>query len=124
MSLAARLVRFGVTGVGVTAIHILIAVTLVELSLAAPPLANGVAFVSSACISFLVNARFTFKAHPSGGAFVRFWLVTILCGGLSAAIASFAEARHLDYRLGIAMVVAIVPILSFILHNFWSFRRR
>ena len=112
--------QFGVIG-GVTAIY-LIAVTPSNCRL--PPHWQWRGLCLVRVISFLVNARFTFKAHPSGGAFVRFWLVTILCGGLSAAIASFAEARHLDYRLGIAMVVAIVPILSFILHNFWSFRRR
>ena len=33
-----------------------------------------------------------------------------------------AEAQGLDYRIGIAAGVAIVPVLSFLLHNFWRFR--
>lgn len=123
MSVLSRLVKFGLTGMGVTAVHVVIAAGLVELSLAGPALANGVAFIIAACISFIANARFTFRTGLDGRSFVRFLLVTGICGGISAAIAAGAEAHGLDYRIGIAAVVAIVPTLSFLLHNFWSFRQ-
>lgn len=123
-SLLSRLVRFGMTGIGVTALHVVVAASLVELSHAGPAAANGIAFIAAALVSFLVNARFTFRAQAAGGPLVRFLLVTGLCGALSAAIAAVAEAQGLDYRIGIAAVVAIVPVLSFLLHNFWTFRPR
>ena len=123
MTLLARLVRFGLAGVGVTALHVLVAASLIEMSLLGPAAANGLAFVIAACASFIINARFTFRARFTGTAFVRFLMVTGFCGALSAAIAAFAEAQGLDYRIGIAAVVAIIPMLSFLLHNFWSFRR-
>lgn len=110
------------TGIGVTALHVVVATSLVEMSLAGPAAANGIAFIAAALASFLLNARFTFRTQATGGPLVRFLLVTGLCGALSAAIAAFAEAQGFDYRIGIAAVVAIVPILSFLLHNFWSFR--
>ena len=121
--LFARLIRFGVVGLGVTALHVLVAVSLVELSLSGPPAANGIAFVVATCISFIINARFTFRSRLTGGTFVRFLFVTGLCGALSTTIAALAEDRGVDYRIGITLVVAIVPILSFLLHNLWSFRR-
>jgi len=33
------------------------------------------------------------------------------------------ESAGLDYRIGIAVVVAVVPLISFLLHNFWSFAK-
>lgn len=122
--LLSRFVRFGITGIGVTAVHVAVAVSLVEAALTGPAVANGVAFVVAAMVSYIINARFTFRAKLASGPLLRFLLVTGSCGVLSAAIAAFAEARSLDYRAGIVAVVVIVPVLSFLLHNFWSFRQR
>ena len=123
MSFLSRFVKFGLTGVAVTAIHVAVAASLVELSMAGPATANGIAFVIATCVSFITNARFTFRIQLESRYFVRFLIVTGVCGGLSAAIAASADAQGLDYRIGIAAVVAIMPVLSFLLHNFWSFRQ-
>ena len=82
------------------------------------------AFIIAALTSFLINARFTFGASLSGGAFARFMFVTLMCGGMSVGVASVVNVAGLDYRFGIALVVAIVPLASFLLHNFWSFAKR
>ncbi len=123
MSVLSRLINFGLIGLGVTAVHVIIAASLIELLLAGPAVANGIAFIIAACVSFIANARFTFKTGLDGRSFVRFLLVTGICGGLSAAIAARVEAQGLDYRIGIAAVVVIVPPLTFLFHNFWSFRQ-
>ena len=85
MSLSARLVRFGVTGVGVTAIH--------------PDCGDACRTVAcrptigkwrGLCLVrvHLIPCQRTLhlQSASSGGAFIHFWLVTILCGGLSAII--------------------------------------
>ncbi|MEX0504435.1 GtrA family protein [Alphaproteobacteria bacterium LSUCC0719] len=123
MSFLSRFVKFGLIGVGVTAIHVVVAATLVESSMAAPSTANGIAFIIAATVSFMVNARITFGAKLEVRSFIRFLSVTGACGGLSAAIAAVADAQGLDYRIGIVAVVATIPVLSFLLHNFWSFRQ-
>jgi hypothetical protein len=33
-----------------------------------------------------------------------------------------AEAAHLDYRIGIALVVLIVTPVNFTLHSLWTYR--
>ena len=50
-SLLSRLVRFGMTGIGVTALHVMVAASLVELSHAGPAAANGIASSLGADIS-------------------------------------------------------------------------
>lgn len=122
-SITTRLIKFGLTGLGVTATHIVIAAGLVELSISGPAVANGIAFVIAACLSFIANARFTFETRPDHGTFFRFLFVTGACGGLSAGIAGIAESNGFSYWIGIAGVVAVVPLVSFLLHNFWSFKR-
>ena len=123
MSMFTRMIRFGITGLAVTFLHVLIAVTLVEAALAGPAAANGIAFILAACTSYVVNAKFTFRARLAAGGFARFVLVTMICGGVSVGIAHLAEMQGLDYRIGILLVVLVVPGLSFLLHNFWSFGR-
>ena len=122
--LLTRLIRFGIAGGGVTLLHIVIAVSLVESGMTGAAMANGTAFIIAALTSFLINARFTFHASLGGGAFPRFMMVTLVCGGLSVGLASLVDSAGLDYRIGIAVVVAIVPFISFLLHNFWSFAKR
>ena len=122
MSILSRFFKFGLIGVGVTTVHVIIAASLIELLLAGPAVANGIAFMFAACVSFITNARFTFKAGLQGRSFVRFLLVTGIFGGLSASIAGGVEARGFDYQIGIAVVIVIVPPLTFLFHNFWSFR--
>ena len=62
--------------------------------------------------------KFTFRARLAAGGFARFVLVTMICGGVSVGIAHLAEMQGLDYRIGILLVVLVVPGLSFPLHNF------
>ena len=118
-----RLIRFGIAGGCVTLFHIVIVVSLVETGIAGVAMANGTAFTIAAVTSFLINARFTFHASLASTAFLRFMLVTLVCGGLSVGLAYLVESAGLDYRIGIAVVVAVVPLIAFLLHNFWSFAK-
>ena len=73
MSVLPRLVKFGLIGIGVTAVHVILAASLVELLLAGPAMANGIAFIIAACVSFIANARFTFKTGLDGRSFVNLY---------------------------------------------------
>ena len=50
-----RALRFAMTGLLVTAVHVVAAVLFVHLILANPPLANGFAFVVATVVSYLIN---------------------------------------------------------------------
>ena len=85
--LLGRLIRFGIAGGCVSLLHIVVAVSLVESGMAGAAMANGTAFTIAALTSFLINARFTFHANLASTAFLRFMLVTLVCGGLSVGLA-------------------------------------
>ena len=124
MRIRSRIVRFGLTGVFVTAIHMIVVILLVEAGLAGPVPANGMAFILATITSFLINAGFTFSTAPTMARFARFLAVTLVCGMLSVTIASIAERAGIDYRLGVLLVISIVPAASFILHSQWTFPRQ
>jgi putative flippase GtrA len=119
-----RAIKFGVTGVFVTACHAAYAVTAIEMNGWTPPEANGAAFVFATQVSYLLNTRWSFSRRPTGRTFVRFWMV---CGlGLlqSVAIASAVERASLPYPLGILLISVTLPPVSFLLHSLWTYRER
>lgn len=117
-----RVLRFTVTGIFVTGIHAASAIALMHLFTLSPPAANGSAFIIATIISYLINAKWSFSAQLHGRTFARFCVVAIL-GFLSATLVAWiVQILGFHHLIGIAAVVTIVPLITFILHNFWTFR--
>ena len=72
-----RLVRFGVSGVIATGVHVAIATPLALGLGVSPVLANGVAFVCATVFSYLLNALWSFSAKPDRHNFLRFVCVAV-----------------------------------------------
>ncbi|KRW66623.1 sugar translocase [Pseudomonas sp. TTU2014-105ASC] len=123
-SVAGRLLRFGMTGVLVTLVHTLIAIVCVETGLAGPALANGAAFTGATLLSYVINTRWSFARPLHGHTLVRFLLVSLVGLFLAVIIAGAMEQAAVNYLLGIAAVAMVVPVLSFCMHNFWTYRDR
>lgn len=113
--------RFGVVGVTVTALHVIIAATLIESGRAGPAVANGAAFIVAASASFALNTKYTFRSDVNIVRLSRFFVVAILCGLLSMALAGGCELLGLPYQVGILVVVACVPPLSYLSHRLWTY---
>jgi len=116
------LVRFAVTGVGATAIHVVVVAFLIELFNTDVGIANSVAFVIATCFSYTVNTYWSFSTVTSRRNAIRF--VTASLGGLllTYVISKFADSLGLHYLLGIAMVVVIVPFYTYLAHRFWTYK--
>jgi putative flippase GtrA len=123
-SILRRAVKFGVTGLFVTACHAAYAATAIELNGWTPPVANGAAFVFSTLVSYLVNTRWSFSRQPSGRTFARFWVVCGLGFLQSVGIAAAAERAGLPYSMGILLIAVSLPPVSFLLHLLWTYRER
>ncbi|WP_278362244.1 GtrA family protein [Stutzerimonas kunmingensis] len=119
-----RLLRFGMTGVLVTLVHALIVIVCVESALTGPALANGIAFTGATLLSYLINTRWSFSKPLHGRTLVRFLLVSLVGFCVAVGIASTAEQAAVDYQLGIAAVAMVVPVLTFCMHNFWTYKDR
>jgi putative flippase GtrA len=121
-SFLGRFIRFGLTGLFVTGVHFVVAIALVELLGASPPLANGVAFVTSTIISYVINTMWSFQTGFDRRTFARY--VTVAGIGLTVAVslAAILDRLGVHYILGICIITVTNPPLIFALHNFWTYR--
>ena len=119
-----KLSRFVVVGVIATCIHIIIATYLITGNLTANNgSANTVAFVIATTFSYLVNTKWSFTESFTVSNFSKF-LFTALFGGLLAfSLSTLVDYLGFNYLVGIGVIVLIVPAMTFLLHNFWTYRQ-
>lgn len=115
--------RFGFSGLLVTGIHAIVASLLITTVMPNPALANGIAFLTSTVFSYTINALWTFSSPLHGRNLVRFLQVSVLGFMIAVTVSGAAEHYGLHYWYGIALVICTVPPITFLLHNFWTFRR-
>ena len=112
----ARLIRFGVSGVGSTALHALIAAAMFALFDATPVIANATAF------SYLANTLWSFSSPVTWGNFVRFLAVAMAGLAVTMLLARGTDALGLARAWSIVAVVLCVPPVTFVLHRLWTYR--
>ena len=84
--------------------------------------ANAIAFMTATVISYLINTLWSFSSRINKKNITRFILVSIFGSVISALCAGVATKLGQSYYYGLFYVVLIVPCLTFILHNFWTYR--
>lgn len=117
-----RGVRFGLTGVLMTAFHALLATLCIEIILITPSLANGIAALISTYISYLINTKWSFSRQCEGKILTRFYIVSLFGLLLAMGISHGIDQIGLHYAYGILAVVCIIPPVNFLLHQFWTYR--
>jgi len=89
-----------------------------------PPLSsNLVGYTSAVLISYLGNARFTFKRPTMNGAqFARFLAVSLLALALNQAIIYYCSiVLGWDFVWALIPVAIVVPLFSFVMSRVWAF---
>ena len=117
-----RLSRFIVTGLGSTLLHAVVALTLIDDFHSAPPAANGIAFCLATVFSYVVNTLWSFSAYLHGKNLRRFLGVSVIGFFLAMGLAWVAEFLGWPPIAGVGLVVVVVPGLSFLMHNGWTYR--
>jgi len=117
-----RAVRFALSGVLVTVLHVVIATAFINIILPEASLANGVAFLIATVASYWVNTHWSFSSQLQGKNLFRFGVVSLLGLGLAVGISGTVQLYGLPYWYGISAVVFVVPPITFILHNFWTYK--
>lgn len=117
-----RFLRFAITGLGATLLHVVVAHSFIQIASPSPALANAIAFLIATTFSFALNTWWSFSSQYSHGVLLRFWVVSMIGLSLTIAIASTAQYIGLHYWYGIAFVVCLVPPVTFVLHRYWTFR--
>ncbi|MDS0847528.1 GtrA family protein [Burkholderia cenocepacia] len=117
-----RLVRFGVSGLCSTAIHVLVATALFARLDAAPVTANAVAFLCATAFSYLANTLWSFSSTVRTRNAMRFLAVTLAGFVETMLIARAAEALGASRAMGVVAIVLLIPPTTFVLHRLWTYR--
>lgn len=118
--------RYGVVGVLGTIVHFGVAIVLVEWLRVDPIAATVVGFACAVVVSFVLNRNWTFGSRVAlGPGLLRYLSVSLLGFALNVAImATVTRVLLLDYRIGLAIVVLVIPATNFLLNARWTFRDR
>jgi putative flippase GtrA len=114
--------RFALIGLGVTALHAVVATALIVLIAFGPVAANGCAFAVATMVSYMANTLWTFERRPQPRSFARFVLVSVVGFVLTLILAGAADALGFPFYIGLAAVVTVVPAASFAMHSLWTYR--
>ncbi len=121
-----QLVRYGISGIGLTLFYSVIYLIMIEAMLMAPLVANLIAFLLTVAIGYVVHSRWSFRGHGTRDepvrSTIRFFAVNI-CG---FALNSFwvwliAEQMQLSPRLPLIPIVLVTPWVSFWMNRRWTF---
>ncbi len=116
-----RLIKFTVVGVSIAVFHYSAAVLLVEWGGVQPALANSAAFLAAAVLSYTLQTLWTFESRFTARNAVRFVLVLVAGVVVSWGTSTAVGALGLPYRVGVIIVLFLIPGLNFLLHHFWTY---
>ncbi|MCW5135668.1 GtrA family protein [Burkholderia cenocepacia] len=117
-----RLVRFGVSGLGSTALHTLVATALFALRDATPVTANAIAFLCATAFSYLANTLWSFSSTVRPRNALRFLAVTLAGFVETMLLARAAEALGASRAMGVVAIALLIPPTAFVLHRLWTYR--
>ena len=115
---------FAVVGLLATATHVTVALIARSLFRLTPMEANFAGYLAAVSVSYLGNARLTFRRRArDGGQMLRFAVVS-LCGlALTQGLTWLLVTRAgWPFGVGLAVVAVAVPAFSFVLSRVWAFR--
>jgi len=119
-----RPVAFTVVGAMAAAVHWAVAVLVVELAGITPPLANVVGWLVALSVSFVGHWRWTFgdRRVPAGRSARRFFVVSACAFACNAAAyALLLRFSLLRYDIGLAVVLLLVAIFTYLASRQWAF---
>ena len=118
-----RAFRFAVSGLLATTVHVAVAAVMLKGLLLEPAFANGIAFAVATVVSFFVNTTWSFASRVGVVPLVRFSAVSLVGCALAMAVAAGADLAGFGPWAGIGFVVLLVPPVTFVLHNAWTYRK-
>jgi putative flippase GtrA len=111
-------------GLGATAAHVVIAAHLIGTHMMPPALGNAIAFVLAHLFSYFSQSAYVFRRPSTSVQYWRFLRVSLVGLAFVTAISAGLEALGVHYLASIAAVALVLPVVTFCLHRFWTFRNR
>ncbi|MFJ5763615.1 GtrA family protein [Neobacillus sp. NPDC093182] len=118
-----KFIKYGVVGCVSILIYYLSVFVLVELLGKNPLFGTSVSFVIMSYFSFLLNRKFTFGSDFSYNKLLRFLAVSAIGFTLNFLIMYLVvHVLSLHYSIGEVVTTLVIPIINFILNNYWTFK--
>ena len=115
-----QLAKYGFFGVVATLIHLFTAWAVIYFFGASVFLSNLIAFLTAFGFSYIFQTLYVFATHFHLHRFLKFFAVqftTFLFAYLSSDIVSIENSY-----LHTLLIVAIMPLVTFLIHKFWTFK--
>jgi putative flippase GtrA len=122
-ALLRRVVRFSISGVLVTLVHVASAMVWLHWVSGSSGLANGFAFAVATAFSYCIHTLWSFSATLDRRVFGKFAVVAVLGLGLSAGMGHLVQWLGFAYQYSIAAVVLVMPPYNFLAHHFWTYAK-
>jgi putative flippase GtrA len=120
-TLSTRISRFALAGASATTLHAVIAFLAIRFLSVSPVLGNAAAFLLATAFSYAVQTLWTFEHRPSSRTMGKFGVVVAAGFLCTIAVSGAVERMGYPYWAGIIAVVIVVPPITFLLHNFWTY---
>ena len=119
----AQFLPFAIIGSVNTLIHGGILVLSIEQLRLDITVSHMLAFFLANIFSYIANSKITFRSPITLSRYKRFVLASLLSLGLTLLLSWVANFYGLHYLAGFALIVVLVPILSFMVIKTWVFAR-
>lgn len=117
-----QIFTFGIVGVAATVTHYVVALLLTDVAALSVLLANILGYCSAVSISIFGHSAFTYCKKITPTVVRRFVVVSLSAlaasEGVLFLLVSVFDVHH---RVALAIVVAIIPVVSFFLNKFWVY---
>ena len=118
-----KFIKYSVVGCISILIYFLSVFVLVEVFGKNPIFGSAVAFIIMSYFSFLLNRKFTFGSDFSYNKLLRFLAVSAIGFTLNFFIMFMVvNVFSLHYSIGELITTLIIPIINFLLNNYWTFK--
>lgn len=117
-----RATRFAVTGGLATCIHVVVASLWFNCVHPQPAHSNGVAFITATLVGLVINTYWSFSGRLTRAVAARYIIVAAIGLLVSMGLSQAVHLAGLAYWYGIALVVLVMPIFSFLLNHYWIYR--
>jgi putative flippase GtrA len=118
-----KFLKYSLVGCISIFIYYLSVFVLVELLGNNPLFGTAVSFVIMSYFSFLLNRKFTFGSDFTYDKLLRFLAVSAIGFTLNFIIMYLVvNVLSLHYSIGEMVTTLVIPIINFILNNYWTFK--
>lgn len=120
-----QLIRFGMVGASAATVHFSIVISLVEVGLMQPLIANVVGFLVAFQVSYWGHRYWTFHETSALHRIALPKLLLVASSGFAAnesLFYIFTVVFNLPYPLALFLILSILPAINFTLSKLWVFR--